>query len=44
MEQLKKSYISPLILVYEIDVESGFAQSSTSSNQINPPSWVEEEF
>ena len=44
MEQLKKFYISPQILVYEINVESGFAQSSDPDDLFKIPSWEYEEF
>lgn len=45
MEKFKQPYISPQILVYEVAVESGFAQTTTQTQQsINPPSWDVEEF
>lgn len=44
MEKFKQPYISPQILVYEVAVESGFAQTTQAQQSINPPSWDVEEF
>ncbi len=44
MANSKESYIPPLVSIYEVVIEQGFAQTSEPSGQFNPPSWEEEPF